>query len=447
MLASNKTTIPFPSRYRGTEFLFRNWGIFAFLVFFELIMIASGRLLTTIWPALSEILISTTAMLAGMGIMLGMPVYAIYRLRTTHPLGHREHLEMITLWPWKSENRLPWGSPQLTWEDLLFFVTFWFSGVIALLGIARVSLSSVDSLRAARIPGYLLVGCVSWFSVSRSIAVLVCLWNTSPRWGWAMLFLIPLQIRLSLETLFQAMQSTPTGLIAALLILAIALSVIQEFVIRDSLKRLSELLRSTDLLQAADWHPRMLEKLGVPSFHVGTVRQQIGWFFKRLSPNESVPGISLASAFALSAWAGWLVFLTEPLRDDHYEIQAFQGFVVVITIMLAIIRWFTYFPGWPDPWSRWSLRQWIIPREDRALIVPICLVLVGVLGRRFIAPSLDSTWMLPLWVMSIVFTAFGCGHTAREQRLTTTIALTVPLSREPDVKPPLRSQAHRNRSS
>jgi hypothetical protein len=120
---------------------------------------------------------------------------------------------------------------------------------------------------------------------------------------------------------------------------------------------------------------------------------------------------------AATGFGGWLLGQARLEVDPSATSHPSVGFLIVV---IALIRWVAYI-AWPPVslWGRLRTQRWIIPRFDRALLVPVAIIAAGfIMMRALTGLAVPLPWSAAATLSLAMLIALGAGPTRGAHRLT-----------------------------
>lgn len=373
------------------------------------------------------------AAIGSMGmVLLGFmaAAYAVMRLITTHPGASVRLKSFLKQTPWQYGQPLPWSSPRFLLQD---------SVVLAILtGLMYWQSRNVDELPFLAQPTIVLTA----YAFVRGLGVCLLSFSAAPWCCWGMIYLFPMIVA-ALPLIGERLLAPGILLVLALLHLAL-----QEIALESSLQRVSDqLFDITPKPNAAEEEPKSILNRPVEFPVTASIGHKvIGAPWNLLSP-KWMHGMAVTQrdGWLTALFTGWLVVLTGEtavLMGEHHEAIPLIGFFVIVgSVTLAVLRFSLYFVNWTSPLKRLVIGPWLIPREDRALVAPLGililnLAMIGLLLLNSRAEYMPYMWyrkLFPLWAAMSVAMALLMGPNLKEHKLTTTFSLK--LNRNGNPKP------------
>ncbi len=281
--------------------------------------------------------------------------------------------------PWNSSKRLPWGSPLLSWVDIVIV------GCMVFLAAIEVPEPFTTSQGCAII--------VAAFALGYGLSAAT--FNQSPHGETlrvASLFLMPTIV---LATLLPTML-----VILAAVILALA-------------------------------HLSQRESLRVFPLWEGDKKQRpaLGWTFDALSPHIKDNWLSRSRSWTIVAWVAWtstiVMIASEMYGDWNFVNGDVAMFVLIIGGFAALIRLCVYVRGVVVYFrTRFKTRRWIVPETDNMFVPVLAIMILTLLSAGLILQDLlPSNIVLPIWVTSVTAASLLIGPTPQKWLLTSQGAL------------------------
>jgi hypothetical protein len=364
--------------------------------------------------------------------MLGLIAfaYALMRLGTAHPEASGQLKTFLKQTPWRYGRPLPWSSPRLLVQDAV---------VLAILTALMYWQSRhVDDLPFLAQPAIAL----TTFTLIRGLAVCVLAFSAAPWRAWGMIYLFPAYVPLLL--LIAADLMSP----GALLALSLLHLVLQDTAIEASLQHVSaQLFDIAPQPNTAERESKLLwqREIEFPT-SVGAGHKIVGAPWNLLSPKwRPLGSMTRREGWLTAGLVGWVTAVcywsTTRFYAQHDPLE-FAVPVMTFAVICALVRLGIYSVAYTAPIKRLLIGRWIILREDRALVAPLCIVAIcvavfGVMlfdARYHFVPDRIYEVLIPLWASVAAAIALMMGPDLKEHKLTTTVSLRLNRSGNPKPK-------------